>query len=197
MRWVYLHASNVTGGTNGMPLPRETVFGYSLAMDDVKFYFFLILATVLIKATLNLTRSRIGRAVAAVRENETATASLGIPTSKIIVLTFMWSGLVTGCAGAMLAQHTGHVFPEAFGMHQLITGFAMALVGGVGSVLGAVLGAVVLTALPEYLRSFPGLEELFFGLIVVAALLVLPKGLASLLRRISPLFIERSYREVE
>ncbi|MBT9386554.1 branched-chain amino acid ABC transporter permease [Pseudooceanicola sp. CBS1P-1] len=195
MRWVYVHARPVTGGTNGLALPKETLFGFSLSDDKVKFYVFLLVAVLLIKATSNLLRSRLGRAIMAVRENEVATASLGIPTARIILMTFAWSGFVTGCAGALFARHVGHVFPESFGMIQLISSFAMVLVGGLGSILGAVLGAVLLTALPEYLRAFPGLEELFFGLIVGAVLLVLPMGLASLLRRASPLFSERYYRE--
>lgn len=195
MRWLYLHLPAVTGGTNGMPMPRETLFGLQLALDDVKFYFFLAITIALIKLTINLMQSRIGRAIAAVRENEIVTASLGIPAARIIVLSFMWSGLLTGSAGAMFAQHTGHVFPEAFGMHQLIIGFAMVLVGGLGSIIGSALGAITLTALPEYLRAFPGMEELFFGLAVVVVLLLLPGGLASLLRRLSPLFIERHHRE--
>lgn len=195
MRWVYLHVAPLTGGTDGMPLPRETLFGWSLTDDRVKFYVFLAVTVLLVKATLNLMRSRFGRAIMAVRENEIATASLGIPTARIIVITFMWSGLVTGTAGALFARHVGHVFPESFGMLQLIASFAMVLVGGLGSVLGAVLGAVALTALPEYLRAFPGMEELFFGLVVGAVLVALPLGLASLLRRLSPLFTERFYRE--
>lgn len=195
MRWVYVHADAVTGGTNGLPMSRETILGFSLTDDKVKFYIFLVIAVLLIKGTSNLLRSRLGRAIMAVRENEVATASLGIPTARVIVITFVWSGFVVGCAGALFARHVGHVFPESFGMLHLIASFAMVLVGGLGSVLGAVLGAVILTALPEYLRAFPGLEELFFGLIVGGVLLGMPMGLASLLRRVSPLFSERFYRE--
>ncbi len=195
MRWIYVHAKSITGGTDGLSMPRETLLGFSLTDDRVKFYIFLVLTVVLVKATLNLLRSHIGRSIMAVRENEVATASLGIPTSRIIVIAFMWSGFVVGCAGSLFALHTAYVFPESFGMLQLIVSFAMVIVGGLGSVLGSILGAVVLTALPEYLRSFPGMEELFFGLIVIAVLLLLPQGLASLLRRLSPIFIERYYRE--
>ncbi|MCZ4352527.1 branched-chain amino acid ABC transporter permease [Roseovarius aestuarii] len=195
MRWLYVHAKSVTGGTDGLSLPRETVMGYSLTDDRVKFYVFLVVTVLLFKATLNLLRSHVGRSIMAVRENEVATASLGIPTSRVIVTGFIWSGFVVGCAGSLFALHTSYVFPESFGMLHLIISFAMVLVGGLGSVLGAVLGAAALTVLPEYLRSFPGMEELFFGLIVIAVLLVLPQGLASLLRRVSPIFVERFYRE--
>lgn len=195
MRWLYVHAKSVTGGTDGLSLPAQTLLGFPLTDDRVKFYLFLAIVVLLVKATLNLLRSHVGRAIMAVRENEIATASLGIPTARIIVLAFMWSGFVVGCAGAMFAIHTSYVFPESFGMLHLIVSFAMVLVGGLGSVLGAILGAATLTILPEYLRVFPGMEELFFGLIVIAVLLVLPDGLASLLRKLSPIFVERYYRE--
>ncbi|MEZ5883444.1 MAG: branched-chain amino acid ABC transporter permease [Paracoccaceae bacterium] len=194
MRWVYVHADAVTGGTNGLPMPRDN----SRLLADRRQGEVLHLpchCRVADKGTSNLLRSRLGRAIMAVRENEVATASLGIPTARVIVITFVWSGFVVGCAGALFARHVGHVFPESFGMLHLIASFAMVLVGGLGSVLGAVLGAVILTALPEYLRAFPGLEELFFGLIVGGVLLGMPMGLASLLRRVSPLFSERFYRE--
>ncbi|MFN3210232.1 MAG: branched-chain amino acid ABC transporter permease [Roseovarius sp.] len=195
MRWLYVHGKAVTGGTDGMAIPAKSLFGISLSDDRAKFYIFLAVAVLLFKATLNILRSRVGRSVMAVRENEVATASLGIPTARIIVFSFMWSGFVVGCAGALFALHTSYVFPESFGMLHLIVSFAMVLVGGLGSVLGAVLGAAALTILPEYLRSFPGMEELFFGLIVIGVLLVLPDGLASLLRKLSPIFVERYYRE--
>lgn len=195
MRWCYIHAKAITGGTDGLSLPPQTMFGYSLTQDSVKFYLFLAVTVLLIKATLNLLRSHVGRSVVAVRENELATASLGIPTARIIVTAFIWSGFVVGCAGSMFAIHTSYVFPESFGMLHLIVSFAMVLVGGLGSVIGAVLGAATLTVLPEYLRAFPGMEELFFGVIVIVVLLALPDGLVSLLRKASPIFVERYYRE--
>lgn len=195
MRWLYLHGAPVTGGTDGLALPAGTLFGWRLDNDRVQFYVFLAVAVPLVKGTLNLLRSRIGRAIVAVRENELAAASLGISTARLIVVTFMWSGFIAGCAGALFARHVGHVFAESFGMLQLLTSFAMVLVGGIGSVLGAILGSLALTALPEYLRAFPGMEELFFGVIVAAVLVLMPDGLAGLLRRLSPLFTERHYRE--
>ncbi|PWW01464.1 amino acid/amide ABC transporter membrane protein 2 (HAAT family) [Hoeflea marina] len=195
MRWFYTHAGALTGGTDGLALDRGDIFGLQLNSDTVQFYIFLLLTTLLVAGTVNLLRSRLGRAIVAVRENEIATASLGIATSRIIVTAFVWSGFVVGIAGAMFALHTGRVFPESFGLTQLIINFAMVLVGGLGSVIGAVLGAVALTALPEYVRAFPGMEEIFFGVIVMVVLLVMPKGLASLLRRVSPIFHETHHRD--
>lgn len=195
MRWVYIHAESVTRGTDGLPLPDVTVFGMSMHTETAKFYVFLVITVLVVKGTSNLLRSRVGRAIMAIRDNELTTASLGISTANYIILTFVWSGSVVGVAGAMFAASTERVFPESFGLTEVIVHFAMVMVGGAGSLIGSVIGGVVLTALPEYFRQFPGMEELFFGIIIIAVLLFLPKGLVSLLAKISPLFRERFYRE--
>jgi len=195
MRWVYIHADVITRGTDGLPIPMATVFGVALDSEVKKFYVFLVIATVVVKGTSNLLRSRIGRAIVAIKDNESATASLGIPTARYIVLAFVWSGFVVGIAGGMFAVLIGRVVPDSFGLIELIFHFAMVMVGGFGSLAGSVLGAIVLTALPEYFRSFPGLEEMFFGVLLVVVLLFLPKGLASLFARYLPMFRQRFYRE--
>ena len=193
MRWVYLHGDRVTMGSDGLLMPQPSFFGIPLDSETPKFYVFLLITTLAVKATSNLMRSRIGRAIVAIRENEAATASLGIHTARVIVLAFVWSGAVVGIGGAMFAALTERVFPESFGLTEVIVQFGMVLVGGAGSILGSVIGAITLTALPEYFRQFPGMAELFFGAIIVFVLLFLPKGLVSLLARISPRFKERYY----
>ena len=195
MRWTYLHADGITHGSDGLLMPQPSFFGIAMENETVKFYVFLLITVVLIKATSNLMRSRFGRAIVAIRDNEAATASLGIHTARYIILAFVWSGAVVGVAGAMFAALTERVFPESFSLTEVIVHFAMVLVGGTGSIIGSVLGAITLTALPEYFRQFPGMEELFFGIVIVCVLLFLPKGLVSLLRRVSPVFNERYYRD--
>jgi branched-chain amino acid transport system permease protein len=95
----------------------------------------------------------------------------------------------------MFAVLVERVFPESFSLIELILHFAMVLVGGTGSLIGSVIGGVTLTALPEYFRQFPGLEELFFGALIILILLFLPKGIVSILARLSPVFRERYYRD--
>lgn len=195
MRWVYLHADEITMGSDGLPMPPIHLFGIAIDSEIAKFYVFLIITVIVVKATSNLLRSRIGRAILAIRDNELTTASLGISTANYIILAFVWSGVVVGIAGAMFAALVGRVLPESFGLIEVIVHFAMVLVGGTGSLIGSVLGGVTLTAAPEYFRQFPGMEELFFGAIIIFILLFLPKGLASVLAKLSPIFRERYYRE--
>jgi branched-chain amino acid transport system permease protein len=175
MRWVYLHGDKVTDGSDGLLMPSASFFWIPLDSESPKFYVFLLLTVIVVKATSNLMRSKIGRAIVAIRENESATASLGIYTARYIILAFVWSGSVIGIAGAMFAVLTERVLPEAFGLTEVIIHFGMVLVGGTGSIVGSVLGAITLTALPEYFRQFPGMDELFFGIIIVLVLLFLPK----------------------
>ena len=193
MRWVYLHGDKVTRGSDGLLMPQVSFFGIPFDSETPKFYVFLLFTVLVVKATSNLMRSRVGRAIVAIRDNEASTASLGIHTARYIVLAFVWSGAVVGIAGAMFAALTERVFPESFGLTEVIVHFAMVMVGGAGSIVGSVIGAITMTALPEYFRQFPGMAELFFGIIIVFVLLFLPKGLVSLLARISPRFNERYY----
>jgi branched-chain amino acid transport system permease protein len=195
MRWVYIHADKVTLGSGGMPIPAPTFFGMSIHSPYAKFYVFLAIVVLVVLGTSNLLRSRVGRAIVAIKNNELAAASLGVPTSRYIVLAFAWSGCIVGTAGSMFAILIGRVVPESFNLVELIQHFAMVMIGGVGSLAGSVIGAITLTWAPELFRRFPGYEELFFGILLVVILLFLPRGLISLATRFVPGLSERYYRE--
>jgi branched-chain amino acid transport system permease protein len=195
LRWTYIHGEAATGGTDGLAVPKADFFGIALDSETARFYVFLLIVTVMVKAVSNLLRSKIGRAICAIRDNELASASLAIPTGRYIVLAFVLSGFVVGVAGALFAVLIGRVIPESFGLIELILHFAMVLVGGLGSLTGSILGAVALTALPEYFRRFPGLYEMFFGGLLIVFLLAQPRGLAALAARWWPALRERYYRE--
>lgn len=195
MRWLYIHAEVVTLGSTGMPVPAASFFGIPLHSAAAKFYVFLGIVVLVVIGTSNLLRSRIGRAIVAIKNNELAAASLGISTSKFIVLAFAWSGLIVGIAGSMFAILIGRVVPESFSLVELIQHFSMVMVGGVGSLAGAILGAITLTWAPELFRRFPGFEELFFGVLLVVILRFLPGGLISLFVRFIPSLADKYYRE--
>lgn len=195
MRWVYLHAEKITAGTDGLQVPPASFFGIALDNETAKFYVFLVLVVLLVKGTSNLLRSRVGRAIMAIKDNELASAGLGIPTARFILFAFAWSGFVVAIGGGLFAVLVGRVLPNSFGLIELILHFAMIMVGGLGSLAGSVLGAVAVTALPEYFRSFPGLQEMFFGALIIVVLLFQPRGLVALFSRVAPMFRERYYRE--
>jgi branched-chain amino acid transport system permease protein len=194
MRWTYIRWEALTGGSMGMAVPTATLFGWALDTDRRRFYAFLALVVLLVAVTDRLLRSRFGRAFLAIKDNEIAAAAMGIPTDRYIVLAFAWGGAVVGVGGAMFAISVGHLTPVSFDLTELIRQFAIIMVGGLASLTGAIIGAVIVTVAPQVFISFPGFDELVFGLLIVLVILFLPRGLASLLARVHPAFVERYYR---
>lgn len=195
MRWAYIHADEVTMGSGGLAVPKATVLGFTLNTDGEKYYLFLAVAIAVIWMTNNIIRSRIGRTWVAIHENELATASLGLSPALYKIAAFAWSGFVVAIAGALFAVLVGRVIPESFGLHQLLLHFSIVMIGGLGSILGSILGAAVLTAAPEILRNFPGLEEIVFSLLLIGVLLFMPRGINGLLVRRWRGLRERLWRE--
>ena len=119
---------------------------------------------------------------------------MGIAVRRTKVLAFTWSGLIVGLGGALFALLNGRVSPESFGLSQVLFHFAIVMIGGLASVLGSVLGAVLLTATPELLRNLPGMEEIVFSLLLIVVLFFMPRGLGGLIADRVPMLRERLYR---
>jgi branched-chain amino acid transport system permease protein len=186
MRWVYVHAPALTLGSTGLAVPLPSIAGFALRGDFGKFYVFLVIVVLLVLATASLLHSRFGRAIMAVRENELAAAGMGIPTAQVIMLAFVWSGFVIGVGGALYAGLVRRVSPDAFDLTELLQHFAIVMIGGVASLPGSVIGAIILVAVPELLRDLPGFETLLLSALMVLVLLFLPRGVVSLLARAVP-----------
>jgi branched-chain amino acid transport system permease protein len=181
MRWTYVHADRVTFGSSGFNVPPASLFGFALTTERAKYYAFLLVVALGIAATARLIRSRYGRAFTAIRNNETAAASLGISTVRMNIVAFAWSGMIVGLAGALYAALNGRLTPDTFGLPQMLLHFTVVMFGGLGSLTGSVIGAIAITAAPELLRNLPGLEEIAFGLLLMIVLLFLPKGVGGLI----------------
>jgi branched-chain amino acid transport system permease protein len=194
MRWTYIRWEALTGGSMGMAVPTANLFGLTLDTDLRRFYVFLALVVLVTTVTDRLLRSRFGRAFVAIKDNEIAAAAMGIPTDRYIVLAFAWGGAIVGLGGAMFAISVGHLTPVSFDLTELVRQFAIIMIGGLGSLTGAVIGAVIVTIAPQVFISFPGFDELVFGLLIILVILFLPRGLASLLARAHPTFVECYYR---
>lgn len=191
MRWVYVHVPALTLGSTGLPVPLPAIAGVALRGDFDKFYVFLVIVVLLVLATASLLHSRFGRAIMAVRDNELAAAGMGIPTAQVIMLAFVWSGFVIGVGGALYAGLVRRVSPDAFDLTELLQHFAIVMIGGVASLAGSVIGAVILVAVPELLRDLPGLETLLLSALMVLVLLFMPRGVVSLLARLLPALATR------
>lgn len=177
MRWTYIHAESLTNGSTGLEVPPVIIFGSHIHSQESKFYLFLCIVIPLVWLVRNLVRSRVGRAIVAIRESELAAAGNAIPTASYFVFTFGLSGMLVGVGGSLFAVEIGRVVPESFNLVQLIQQFAMVMVGGLGSIAGSAIGAAVVVAIPELTRGYPGMEELLFSLILIAVILFMPSGL--------------------
>lgn len=194
MRWVYVHADAVTYGASGFNVPQATLFDRPLDQTG-KYYVFLFVVLLGLGATRHLVKSRVGRAFVAVRNNEAAAASAGVAVLRTKVIAFAWSGLITGLAGGLYAMLNGRISPETFGLSQMLMHFAIVMIGGLGSLAGSIIGAVLLTGAPELLRNFPGLEEIVFSLLLMTVLFLMPRGIGGLIAARFPSARERLYLE--
>ena len=140
---------DVTGGVRGMLAPRPEAFGFSFA-KDLRFYYVVLLVTALaVWCAHSLLRSPIGRQFNAVRNNETVALSLGISVVRVKLLAFVISAFYAGIGGGLFAALVGFIDPLEFGLLTSIQHVIFIVVGGLGSIVGAILGASILTALPE------------------------------------------------
>lgn len=195
--------TSLTGGTSGMVLQRPSVGSFSFMSASSYYYICLVVLILTIIYTLNLFRSRIGRAFLAVRDRDVAAQIMGINLFTYKVLSFAISSFFVGVAGALLAHYTMIVSPELYSITVSIQYLAMILVGGLGSILGSILGAIFIVLLPvglgffiEYVSIFlPNLQatlaafqELAFGAIIIFFLIFEPGGLAHIWSNIKNYF---------
>ena len=134
----------------------------------------VVIACVLIHMMM---KSRHGRAVLSIRENEIAAESVGIPTTYYKTMAFVFSAMLAGVAGCLYAGYLGSLYPATFKFMKSIEILVMVVLGGMGSMLGSVLSATVLTVLPELLRQFEDYRMVLYSLMLVLMMIFRPKGL--------------------
>jgi branched-chain amino acid transport system permease protein len=194
----------VTNGYNGVPgIPRLTDLVPDVSPEKAFLPIVSVVALLVIWLSLRLRNSHVGRAMIAVRDDETAAITVGIDAGRIKVLGFTLSGVVGALSGVLFAHYTGFISPTDFAASQSILFLMMLVVGGEASILGAILGAIALTFLPELMRdlaagyvSAGGGEKdviarllkdgylVVYGLVTLAVLMLLPKGLAGIVAKL-------------
>lgn len=176
-----------TGGTNGISgIPSFAIAGFKLDSEQNFFYFVLLVLALLSWAAYIVRKSDVGRAMIAVRDDELAASVSGLNVTRIKVTALTLGGCYAGLSGALFACHVHFVSPEDFNFSHSIVYLAMLVVGGEGTIFGALLGALVVSLLPELLRGVGAAYLLVFGLLVLTVLIILPKGLAGLISRFLP-----------
>jgi branched-chain amino acid transport system permease protein len=173
------------GGDDGLSLPsRSTGLGVSLSNDFVWYYLVLAELAGVLYLLHRLLRSRFGRVIEAIRENETRATALGYPVYRYKLLCFVISGAIAGLAGALIANQTSYVGPALLHWVQSGTLMIMVILGGVGRFWGGPVGAAVLLALEELFSGSPLLGpyslhwQLPVGVILLAVVLFAPQGIA-------------------
>ena len=176
---------DVTGGTRGIKnIPSPLVFGMSIRRYGDYYYLCFAILALTIFCCRNLIYSRPGRAMLAIRENDIAAEAMGVNIVWYKLISFMVSAFFAGVAGALYAHQVRYISPETFASSESSAVLAMMVVGGIGSIAGAVLGGMSLTVLPELLRGFGNIRLVIYGAAVVAIIIFAPKGLGGLIERV-------------
>jgi len=167
VRVFILNTESWTGGALGLNgIPQQTEWwhvGLAVLLTLVLLY--------------RLRRSKIGRAFEAIKEDETAAGLMGVDVNNTKLLAFVLGALLAGLAGALNAHLTFFIGPNEYGFDRGVEILTMTILGGIGSIAGPVVGAVILTVLPEMLRAFNDFRLVINGLILILIVLFLPKGI--------------------
>jgi len=203
LTFIFREWESVTGGVPGTSIPRARLFGFEFIGDRRNFYLIFVVAFAAALAARNLARTHIGRAFVAVRERDFSAEILGVNLLRTKLLAFAIGAFYAGVAGGLLGYFYGAITPEYFVLTLSVFYLAAIIVGGLGTVLGSILGALFMTFVPEALRLvahasslwFPGVAGLLlpmgqvvFGVLIIGFLVFEPHGLAAIWARIRRVF---------
>ncbi len=167
----------LTGGPDGMPVDTLSVFGMEISGPWP--WYWLVAGTLVLVTwlALNLVDSPIGRALRAVHGSEIAARVCGVDTTSYKVLVFVISAVIASLAGSLFAHFSGWLTPDEADFLRSIQFVTMVVLGGMASTFGAIVGAALLTALPQFLTVFQNYEHVMLGLVMVLTMIFMPRGL--------------------
>jgi len=175
---VALAWKSVTGGGVGVPGP---VFPWPFSSPWGFYYFCLGLAVLCTWMTTNVAASRFGRALVTLRDAEVAAEAVGISKPSLLVTVFLFSGAVAAVAGGLFASLQSYITPDAFTFDLSVLFFIAILIGGRGSILGPLLGTIILTALPEFAAPLVAWSTFLYAVLLLVIVLAVPGGIADML----------------
>ena len=182
----------LTGGYSGIMPPPPTVFGtdiwggpidifrMTLEGDLIKYYIVLLFVAITFYLARNIVKSRTGRAFMAIRDSEVAAKAMGVDISKFKVISFGMSAFFTGIAGGLYAHLVGFISPHDFNLGMSLNFFAMIVIGGMGSLRGAIYGAIFMTMVPELFSRIQNLPSVLMGASIILVSLFLPGGIVTI-----------------
>jgi branched-chain amino acid transport system ATP-binding protein/branched-chain amino acid transport system permease protein len=175
---VALAWQSVTGGGVGVPGPQ---FPWPFTSQWGFYYFCFGLAAICTWMTHNIAASRFGRALTAIRDAEVAAEASGIAKPKLLATVFLFSGAVAGIAGGLFASLQSYITPDAFTLDLSVLFFIAILIGGHGSILGPLLGTILLTVLPEFAAPLVAWSTFLYAVLLLVIVLAVPGGIAELI----------------
>lgn len=175
----------VTGGRSGMLVPRPKLFGIDLSNDLNYYYLALAVCVLAAWLTNNFRKSMDGLGLMALRMSPTAGQVMGIGRARSLFVAFGISAFLTGISGALFGHLIGQLSTDSFTLTVSLSFMTAAVVGGMNSVAGAILGGLFLALAPELLRSLKDAQNIVYGAILIACMHFLPGGIASLPQRLS------------
>jgi branched-chain amino acid transport system permease protein len=177
---VFNETVSFTGGPSGLSgIPYLSVGPLVFDNDWNNYYLVWISTLAVMLLAINLTQSRIGRALRAIHDSEVAARVMGVNARILKVQIFTVSAVISAFAGSLYAHVVTFIAPASFGFHFSVELLTMVVVGGLGSIYGSFLGAAILTMLPEFLRVFQDLDIIVYGLMLILMTMFMPGGLVS------------------
>jgi len=182
---------DLTGGPSGLSgIPNLTLGSFTFDSDLKNYYLVWSFALVVILLSLNTVNSRFGRGLRAIHDSEVAARVMGVNARLMKVQIFTLSAFISAIAGSLYCHVMTFISPTSFGFNVSVELLTMVVIGGLGSVYGSILGALLLTLLPELLRTFQDFDIVVYGLLLVSMTIYLPgglvRGIPALFRRFLP-----------
>jgi branched-chain amino acid transport system permease protein len=178
---IILEWRSLTHGDDGFKVPFAFIGSFVFDSDRKLFYLVQPFTIILILAARNIVSTRVGRAFVAVRESENVAQTLGINLAWSKTSAFALSAFYGGFAGGLFAYVVSHITPDSFSLSTSIDFIAMVVIGGMGSILGSIIGAVILTGLQQLLGGLPEVQMLIFGISLIVFMIFMPRGISGVI----------------
>ena len=178
VRIVALNWMSLTRGPMGLPgIPRPRIFSYVISSSRDYYYLILFFVVITVVVMYRIINSRLGRAFISIREDELAAEAMGINTHRFKMLSFAIAAFFAGLAGSFYAHFVTYIDPQSFTFDESIQILSMVVLGGMGSIPGAIVGAIVLVVSPELLRSLQDYRMVMYGAVLIIMMLLRPQGI--------------------
>ncbi|MDR3757070.1 MULTISPECIES: branched-chain amino acid ABC transporter permease [Enterocloster] len=184
VRLLVNNMTNFTGGAQGVRnIPPFTIFGYAIASKVQNYYFILAFVVLFAIISYRIMHSKWGRAFIAIRDNIEAVETCGIDTAQIKIIAFTLAAIFGCVAGGLYAHYSTYINASTFTLNLSVSFVVMIMVGGIGNMWGCILGAVIVSMLPEFLRFLGEYYQISYSTIILLCAVFLPSGIINTIKR--------------